>query len=256
MYYAQGNELPLRPPESSVGTSSVAPASALASNPLLRPQGLLGSPSSPAVTTPSAAFPTPAGAPAAAARAAPAIGSGGPSGAAAFTVPSSWALGGPAPAAPGSPLGQAGALHNGGPGPSRWAQAQAAQAQPWSSHAEPEPPVPRLVLQAAPSPQVIPDLAESRGTFRPESDIDRLVREQLEGQHTERTHIRNGVFKMSEYHTTWAGQLEDIVRSSGWAIIEGLQAASGTLLGRSYQRARRCLQPGGQGCAPGHLHPR
>eukprot|EP00927_Polykrikos_kofoidii_P009458 TRINITY_DN13941_c0_g1_i1.p1 TRINITY_DN13941_c0_g1~~TRINITY_DN13941_c0_g1_i1.p1 ORF type:complete len:591 (-),score=91.35 TRINITY_DN13941_c0_g1_i1:352-1953(-) len=63
-------------------------------------------------------------------------------------------------------------------------------------------------------------------------DIEKLVREHLEGDYTDRASTKQTMKKMSEYHKTWAGQFESTARSSAWALYEGIRNGPSVLLGR------------------------
>jgi len=75
-----------------------------------------------------------------------------------------------------------------------------------------------------------------------EREIDRLVKERLEGVNTDRTQTRNRIRHMAEYNYTWAGRMELVVRAAGQSFLTGLQRGSNVLLGRihSMEPGRAC----------------
>jgi len=64
-----------------------------------------------------------------------------------------------------------------------------------------------------------------------ESEIDRLVRERLEGGHTARTHTGTRIKDISEYHDTWQGRFEGATRETCWSLYESVLRGSNRLLG-------------------------
>merc|ERR1719277_2962919 len=58
--------------------------------------------------------------------------------------------------------------------------------------------------------------------FDCEKEIDRLVREKLEGRNTDRTRASAGFARGAEYMDTWQGRVGEVTRSGGWALLEGL----------------------------------
>lgn len=71
-----------------------------------------------------------------------------------------------------------------------------------------------------------------------EREIDRLVREKLEGQNTDRTQLNRGVRQMAEYQQSWTGRIEDVCAGLGQTFLEGLYDGSYSLF-----RTVRQLEP-------------
>lgn len=71
-----------------------------------------------------------------------------------------------------------------------------------------------------------------------EREIDRLVREKLEGQNTDRTQLNRGVRQMAQYQQSWTGRIEDVCSGLGQTFLEGLYDGSLSLF-----RTVRQLEP-------------
>jgi len=65
-----------------------------------------------------------------------------------------------------------------------------------------------------------------------EDEIDRLVRERLEGGHSHRVNAKRRIEGYAEYHNTWQGCLEAGIREAAWSILQGMQEGPQVLLGR------------------------
>lgn len=64
-----------------------------------------------------------------------------------------------------------------------------------------------------------------------ESEFDRLIREKLEGQHTDRTHFKNRVQNRAQGHLSWQWQALDALLDGSLAMWEGVRNTGGRLLG-------------------------
>ncbi|CAE8671212.1 unnamed protein product, partial [Polarella glacialis] len=103
------------------------------------------------------------------------------------------------------------------------------------------PSIPRLQLGTAAAVETMKqrstydaayEAAYAPQSWKAESEIDRIIRDRLEGQHTDRAHMGNRMKGLAENHLSFAGQLQDAVYSGGWALLEGLQYGGSVLLGR------------------------
>lgn len=96
--------------------------------------------------------------------------------------------------------------------------------------------VPRLDIQgkgAATPPQVAVNASPDVNLGGEcEDEIDRLVRERLEGGHSHRVNAKKRMEAHAEYHNTWQGCLEAGVREAAWSILRGVQQGPQVLLGR------------------------
>jgi len=100
----------------------------------------------------------------------------------------------------------------------------------------PSPTLPQLALGQFPPPAVAPATKQTpfvdlQRPLNGESEFDRLVREKLEGQHTDRAHLKSRVRSLAEGHLAWQWQALDAVLESGVAVWEGLRSGGHRLLG-------------------------
>jgi hypothetical protein len=99
--------------------------------------------------------------------------------------------------------------------------------------------VPKLALDAPgvqPMPMQVapvPELSDVQLGNECESEIDRLVRERLEGRFTDRVHAHSRMKGIATYHNTWAGRVDGSVREACWSVWEGINYGKNVLLGRA-----------------------
>lgn len=62
-----------------------------------------------------------------------------------------------------------------------------------------------------------------------ESEIDRLVRERLEGGHSHRVNAKRRIEGIADYHNTWQGCIEASLRECAWSILQAPPALLGRL---------------------------
>jgi len=73
--------------------------------------------------------------------------------------------------------------------------------------------------------------AASYQSWNGESEIDRLVREKLEGQHSFRAQTSKAAQKLADDHVSGFGHTMEMVVDSFWGALEGLKYAHETLIG-------------------------
>jgi len=93
-----------------------------------------------------------------------------------------------------------------------------------------KPTLEKLGSRTAPIDRGIPFVDLPRA-LNPDAEFDRLVREKLEGQHTDRAHLKSRVKNLADSHLAWQWQALDAVMGGGAAVWEGLRSGGNRLLG-------------------------
>lgn len=70
-----------------------------------------------------------------------------------------------------------------------------------------------------------PATKEKKPSAGAQTEIDRLVREQLEQGYEERVHAKERLSKMASYRESWRGRTEGALREGTWSLVSLLAAA-------------------------------